>query len=69
MLSIGNAIKGSGQAEILIAKYRDVIAVDYTYTFLDRELRQGLDAILTQLEALAATTGTGKGLRERIARC
>jgi hypothetical protein len=48
MLSIGNAVKGSGQAEILIAKYRDVIAVDYTYTFLDRELRKGLDAILTQ---------------------
>jgi conjugative transfer pilus assembly protein TraH len=67
MLSIGNAVKGSGQAEILIAKYRDVIAVDYTYTFLDRELRKGLDAILTQWKLSLPQQEQAKALRERIA--
>ena len=67
MLSIGNAVKGSGQAEILIAKYRDVIAVDYTYTFLDRELRQGLDAILTQWKLSLPQQEQARALRERIA--
>ncbi len=67
MLSIGNAVKGSGQAEILIAKYRDVIAVDYTYTFLDRELRKGLDAILTQWKLSLPQQEQARALRERIA--
>jgi conjugative transfer pilus assembly protein TraH len=67
MLSIGNAVKGSGQADILITRYRDVIAVDYTYTFLDRELRQGLDAILTQWKLSLPQQEQAKALRERIA--
>ena len=39
MLAIGNAIKGSGLAETLIIKYRDVVAVDYAYNFLERSLK------------------------------
>jgi hypothetical protein len=44
-----------------------VIAVDYTYTFLDRELRQGLDAILTQWKLSLPQQEQARALRERIA--
>jgi len=45
MLSIGSTIPGSGLAESLIARYRDVIAADYAYVFLDRNLRLGMGAL------------------------
>ncbi len=45
MLSIGNTIPGSGLSDNLIAQYRDVIAADYAYTFLDRNLRLGMSAL------------------------
>jgi conjugative transfer pilus assembly protein TraH len=45
MLSIGTSIPGSGLADSLIAQYRDVIAADYAYVFLERNLRVGLAAL------------------------
>lgn len=45
MLSIGASIPGSGLADSLIAQYRDVIAADYAYVFLERNLRVGLAAL------------------------
>jgi len=45
MLSVGNAIPGSGLALSLITQYRDVIAADYAYNFLERNLRTGLSAL------------------------
>lgn len=45
MLSIGATIPGSGLADSLIAQYRDVIAADYAYVFLDRNLRLGMAAL------------------------
>ncbi|MBB4845082.1 conjugative transfer pilus assembly protein TraH [Paucibacter oligotrophus] len=45
MLSIGTSIPGSGLADSLIAQYRDLIAADYAYVFLDRNLRVGLAAL------------------------
>ncbi|KQP23398.1 conjugal transfer protein TraH [Pseudorhodoferax sp. Leaf267] len=45
MLSIGTSIPGSGLADSLIAQYRDVIAADYAYVFLERHLRVGLAAL------------------------
>ena len=45
MLSIGATIPGSGLADSLIAQYRDVIAADYAYVFLDSNLRTGLGAL------------------------
>ena len=45
MLSIGTSIPGSGLADSLIAQYRDLIAADYAYIFLDRNLRVGLAAL------------------------
>ena len=45
MLSIGTSIPGSGLADSLIAQYRDLIAADYAYVFLDRNLRVGLTAL------------------------
>jgi conjugative transfer pilus assembly protein TraH len=38
MLSIGATIPGSGLADSLIGQYRDVIAADYAYVFLERNL-------------------------------
>jgi conjugative transfer pilus assembly protein TraH len=45
MLSIGATIPGSGLADSLIGQYRDVIAADYAYVFLDRNLRLGMAAL------------------------
>ncbi|MES2299353.1 MAG: conjugal transfer protein TraH [Pseudomonadota bacterium] len=45
MLSIGSTIPGSGLADSLIAQYRDVIAADYAYVFLDTNLRTGMGAL------------------------
>ena len=45
MLSIGTSIPGSGLADSLIGQYRDVIAADYAYVFLERNLRLGMAAL------------------------
>jgi conjugative transfer pilus assembly protein TraH len=45
MLSIGSTIPGSGLSDNLIAQYRDVIAADYAYVFLDTNVRMGLAAL------------------------
>ncbi|WP_298435661.1 conjugal transfer protein TraH [Ottowia sp.] len=45
MLSIGTSIPGSGLADSLIGQYRDLIAADYAYVFLERNLRMGLAAL------------------------
>ena len=65
MLSIGNAIKGSGLAETLIIKYRDVVAVDYAYNFLERSLKIGLDALAKDFKLDTRQTDTAKELRDR----
>ena len=45
MLSVANAVPGSGTAETLIETYKDVIALDYAETFLNRAIRQALSAL------------------------
>ena len=45
MLSIGTSIPGSGLSDSLITQYRDVIAADYAYVFLERNLRLGMAAL------------------------
>ncbi len=45
MLSVGTSIPGSGLADSLIGQYRDVIAADYAYVFLERNLRVGMAAL------------------------
>ncbi|CAM3345815.1 conjugal transfer protein TraH [Paracidovorax anthurii] len=45
MLSIGTSIPGSGLADSLIGQYRDVIAADYAYVLLERNLRVGMAAL------------------------
>jgi conjugative transfer pilus assembly protein TraH len=45
MLSIGATIPGSGLSDSLIGQYRDVIAADYAYVFLERHLRVGMGAL------------------------
>src|SRR5207244_3383539 len=66
MLSIGNAIKGSGLAETLIIKYRDVVAVDYAYNFLERSLKTGLDALAKDFKLDTRQTEIAKELRDRV---
>jgi conjugative transfer pilus assembly protein TraH len=45
MLSIGATIPGSGLSDSLIGQYRDLIAADYAYVFLERNLRLGMAAL------------------------
>lgn len=45
MLSIGKTIPGSGLAESLIQQYKEVIAADYAYHFLEQNLRLGMSSL------------------------
>jgi conjugative transfer pilus assembly protein TraH len=48
MLSIGNTIPGSGLADMMIGNYREVIAADYAFTFLNQFLNVALSALMKQ---------------------
>lgn len=48
MLSIGNTIPGSGLSEMMIANYREVIAADYAFTFLNQFANVALSALMKQ---------------------
>lgn len=48
MLSIGNTIPGSGLAEMMIGNYREVIAADYAFTFLNQFANVALSALVKQ---------------------
>jgi conjugative transfer pilus assembly protein TraH len=50
MLSVANAVPGSSTAETLIETYKDVIALDYAETFLNRAIRQALSALSQSLK-------------------
>jgi len=44
MLSVGNTIPGSGIAETMIAKYREIIAADYAFNFFQQYIRLATSA-------------------------
>ena len=48
MLSIGNTIPGSGLSEMMIGNYREVIAADYAFTFLNQFANVALSALMKQ---------------------
>ncbi|KAK0039473.1 conjugal transfer protein TraH [Biomphalaria pfeifferi] len=48
MLSVGNTIPGSGLADMMIGNYREVIAADYAFTFLNQFLNVALAALTKQ---------------------
>jgi conjugative transfer pilus assembly protein TraH len=50
MLSVANAVPGSSTAETLIETYKDVIALDYAETFLNRAIRQAMTALSQALK-------------------
>ena len=66
MLSIGNAVKGCGQADALIGKYRDVIAADYAYTFLDRYFRVGMAALEKDFGLNTEQKAKAREVRDRV---
>ena len=46
--TIGNTIPGSGLADMMIANYREVVAADYAFTFLNQYLNVALSALMKQ---------------------
>ena len=50
MLAVANAVPGSNTAETLIETYKDVIALDYAETFLNRVIRQAMSALSQSLK-------------------
>ena len=48
MLSIGNTIPGSGLPEMMIGNYREVIAADCAFTFLNQFANVALSALMKQ---------------------
>ena len=50
MLAVANAVPGSNTAETLIETYKDVVALDYAETFLNRAIRQALSALSQALK-------------------
>ena len=65
MLSIGSTIPGSGLSDNLIAQYRDVIAADYAYVFLDSNLRTGLGALEKDFILQQAQRDQANQIRQR----
>ena len=63
MLSVANAIPGSSTAETLIETYKEVIALDYAETFLNRTLRQALTALSQSLKRSSVEAGYIETLR------
>lgn len=68
MLSIGNTNTSLGMADGLINQYAGVIAADYAYTFLERNLRLGLTALMrtyklnkSQEEDMARLSAAARG--------
>jgi conjugative transfer pilus assembly protein TraH len=53
MLAVANAVPGSNTAETLIETYKDVIALDYAETFLNRVIRQAMTALSQTLKRTA----------------
>ena len=53
MLSVGNSIPGSTLGQILISDYKDVIAADYAYAFLNQFTNVALAALLKKYRLLA----------------
>ena len=53
MLAVANAVPGSNTAETLIDTYKDVIALDYAETFLNRAIRQAISALSQALKRTA----------------
>ena len=45
MLSVASISESKNLSGELIARYREVIAADYAYVFLDKNLRVGLNAL------------------------
>jgi conjugative transfer pilus assembly protein TraH len=65
MLSVGASIPGSGLADSLIAQYRDVIAADYAYVFLERNLRVGLGALDKEYTLQQSQRDVANRIRQR----
>lgn len=65
MLSIGATIPGSGLADSLIGQYRDVIAADYAYVFLERNLRLGMAALDKDFTLSSMQQKKADGIRQR----
>ncbi len=65
MLSIGTSIPGSGLADSLIVQYRDLIAADYAYVFLERNLRVGLAALAKDYTLQQAQRDQAQQIRQR----
>ncbi|MDY7574451.1 conjugal transfer protein TraH [Actimicrobium sp. CCI2.3] len=66
MLAVGNTIEGSGLAEILIMQYRDMVAVDYAFGFLERNFREGLEVLSNSFPMNSEQQGLAAELRERV---
>ena len=66
MLAIGNAVKGSGQAAALIRKYREVIATDYAYNFLEQYLRVGMAALEKDFGLNTEQKAKAREMRDRV---
>lgn len=65
MLSVGSTIPGSGLADSLIAQYRDVIAADYAYVFLERNVRLGLAALNKDYQLQQSQREQAQQIRQR----
>jgi len=45
LLSVGASLPAAGANDDLITKYRDIVAADYAYVFLEKNLRLGMNAL------------------------
>lgn len=64
MLSVGNTIPGSGLADTMIQNYKEVVAADYAFTFLNQFANVALTALQKKHRLTPAQLEYAKDLRE-----
>lgn len=65
MLSVTTSVPGSSITEDMITRFRELIAADYAYVFLEKNLRQGILALDKDYTLSAAQALRAKELRQR----
>ncbi|MES2260621.1 MAG: conjugal transfer protein TraH [Pseudomonadota bacterium] len=65
MLSVATSIPTADLSEEMIGRFRDLIAADYAYVFLERNIRQGINALEKDFLLTAPQAIRAKELRDR----
>ena len=65
MLSVATSVPSIDLSEQMIGRFRDLIAADYAYVFLEKNIRQGINSLEKDFLLTAPQAARAKELRDR----